>query len=620
MRISPVLAGLRAYPFVRLAEARRRLERRRRAGDRLRDGRAARGDAGVHPRGAGARPALQVPGRRRAARAARGDRRLGRAAVRHRARPGDRGRADVRLQGGGLPPRAGVRRRARGRARSPPIRSTSGARRSPARRSSSSRSRRATASCPTSTPCRPRSGAAPRCCGSTTRTTRRRRPRRLRSTSRRPPWPASTTSCSPPTRRTPSCTSATSRRPRRSSSRTARTWRCSTRSPSAPRCLATGRASWPASAELVAALKRYRPNVGVAPPEFIQRAAAVAWGDEDHVAEVRDLYRAKRDVAAAGAGGARHAPRGRRRDVLPVAGGRGRGRARAAARAAASCSLPARTSGRPARATCGWRSSRRWRSASGRPRYWPLCSAALRPPQVPLRGQASTAPVWELRRNRRLSAPLSSSALTTSPSGSVTRVPAVEVQARLDHAVVAERDPEAGVGAQQAALADRDDRRAAAGERAHDRRAAADVGPVADDHAGADPALDHRVPERAGVEVDEALVHDRRAVGQVGAEAHAVGVGDPHPRRDDVVGHARELVDREDLERLAGRARRCWTLRQRGGVDGAVARPGDVVEHAEEAVEVGLVGPDQAVREQVQAQVGVVGVVPAGRPARRSPR
>ena len=61
--------------------------------------------------------------------------------------------------------------------------------------------------------------------------------------------------------------------------------------------------------ELVAALKRYRPNVGVAPPEFIQRAAAVAWGDEAHVAEVRELYRAKRDVLlpALEARGLRHA-------------------------------------------------------------------------------------------------------------------------------------------------------------------------------------------------------------------------------------------------------------------------------------------------------------------------
>jgi succinyldiaminopimelate transaminase len=48
--------------------------------------------------------------------------------------------------------------------------------------------------------------------------------------------------------------------------------------------------------ELVAALKRYRPNVGVAPPEFVQRAAVAAWGDEEHVRDVRERYRAKRDV------------------------------------------------------------------------------------------------------------------------------------------------------------------------------------------------------------------------------------------------------------------------------------------------------------------------------------
>ena len=50
--------------------------------------------------------------------------------------------------------------------------------------------------------------------------------------------------------------------------------------------------------ELIAALKRYRPNVGVAPIEFVQRAAVAAWGDEAHVDAVRELYRAKRDVLA----------------------------------------------------------------------------------------------------------------------------------------------------------------------------------------------------------------------------------------------------------------------------------------------------------------------------------
>ncbi len=48
--------------------------------------------------------------------------------------------------------------------------------------------------------------------------------------------------------------------------------------------------------EVVGALRKYRPNVGVAPLEMVQRAAAVAWGDEAHVDAVRDTYRAKRDV------------------------------------------------------------------------------------------------------------------------------------------------------------------------------------------------------------------------------------------------------------------------------------------------------------------------------------
>ena len=48
--------------------------------------------------------------------------------------------------------------------------------------------------------------------------------------------------------------------------------------------------------DLIAALKRFRPNVGVAPQEFVQRMAIAAWSDEAHVEEVRDRYRAKRDA------------------------------------------------------------------------------------------------------------------------------------------------------------------------------------------------------------------------------------------------------------------------------------------------------------------------------------
>jgi succinyldiaminopimelate transaminase len=47
---------------------------------------------------------------------------------------------------------------------------------------------------------------------------------------------------------------------------------------------------------LIALLKRYRPNVGVAPQEFVQRAAIAAWGDDEHVEQVRATYGAKRDV------------------------------------------------------------------------------------------------------------------------------------------------------------------------------------------------------------------------------------------------------------------------------------------------------------------------------------
>jgi acetylornithine aminotransferase len=61
--------------------------------------------------------------------------------------------------------------------------------------------------------------------------------------------------------------------------------------------------------EVIAALKRYRPNDGTAPQEFVQRASVLAWGDEEHVEAMRGIYRAKRDVLlpALEAAGLRHA-------------------------------------------------------------------------------------------------------------------------------------------------------------------------------------------------------------------------------------------------------------------------------------------------------------------------
>jgi succinyldiaminopimelate transaminase len=48
--------------------------------------------------------------------------------------------------------------------------------------------------------------------------------------------------------------------------------------------------------EVIGALEAYRPTVGTAPQEFVQRASVVAWNDERHVEETRARYRAKRDV------------------------------------------------------------------------------------------------------------------------------------------------------------------------------------------------------------------------------------------------------------------------------------------------------------------------------------
>lgn len=47
---------------------------------------------------------------------------------------------------------------------------------------------------------------------------------------------------------------------------------------------------------IIDAHKAYRPTVGTAPQEFVQRAAVAAWSDETHVAEARERYRTKRAI------------------------------------------------------------------------------------------------------------------------------------------------------------------------------------------------------------------------------------------------------------------------------------------------------------------------------------
>ena len=51
-----------------------------------------------------------------------------------------------------------------------------------------------------------------------------------------------------------------------------------------------------ASAAVCDALRKFRPTVGTAPQEFVQRASVAAWSDDEHVEDVRALYRRKRDT------------------------------------------------------------------------------------------------------------------------------------------------------------------------------------------------------------------------------------------------------------------------------------------------------------------------------------
>jgi acetylornithine aminotransferase len=48
--------------------------------------------------------------------------------------------------------------------------------------------------------------------------------------------------------------------------------------------------------DVIAALRAYRPSIGTAPQEFVQRASVVAWNDEAHVERTRAAYRRKRDL------------------------------------------------------------------------------------------------------------------------------------------------------------------------------------------------------------------------------------------------------------------------------------------------------------------------------------
>ncbi len=51
--------------------------------------------------------------------------------------------------------------------------------------------------------------------------------------------------------------------------------------------------------EIAEALRKFRPTVGTAPQEFVQRASVAAWDDETHVEAVRGVYARKRETMLA---------------------------------------------------------------------------------------------------------------------------------------------------------------------------------------------------------------------------------------------------------------------------------------------------------------------------------
>ena len=51
-----------------------------------------------------------------------------------------------------------------------------------------------------------------------------------------------------------------------------------------------------AAPSIADALRAFRPTIGTAPQEFVQRASVAAWSDEEHVDAVREVYRRKRET------------------------------------------------------------------------------------------------------------------------------------------------------------------------------------------------------------------------------------------------------------------------------------------------------------------------------------
>ena len=180
-----------------------------------------------------------------------------------------------------------------------------------------------------------------------------------------------------------------------------------------------------------------------------------------------------------------------------------------------------------------------------------------------------------------------------------------DVETRLNHAVIPEGDADAGVGSQQGAFPDGDPLGSAARESAHDGGAPANVAAVANNDSLGDSAFDHGGTQRAGVEVHETLVHDDGARREVRSQAHARRIRNAHTFGGDVIGESRKTVDAGCLN---SGARQAWAkAREHIWMHGASVRPDDIVQLAEDALEVDGVGSYEEVGKEVKSKVRVRG-------------
>jgi len=127
-----------------------------------------------------------------------------------------------------------------------------------------------------------------------------------------------------------------------------------------------------------------------------------------------------------------------------------------------------------------------------------------------------------------------------------------EDDAGRDADVVSQGNTAFGHGPDQALLARLDLDGVAAGKSSKEPRARAHIRALVDCYSRRNTAFDHRLPQGAGVEIDEGIVHDGGAVTEMGTIPDHVHVGHADTRGNRIgPEHGRELIHGQDLFAVA---------------------------------------------------------------------